>query len=337
MALLVFLKVPNPHTPMLKGLKAIDWLGVVLIMGGALMLLMGLDFGNVTYPWSSPTVIALIASGIVVIALFIYNEWKLTHNPIVPLRLFKTVSTSAAFGVLSLNFFVFNGIAYYLPLYSQSVLGANALTAGIYLVPIIASTCIASAFAAIMIQKTGKYRVFMHVAQVLLTLGVGLLINLDLETNITNLVIYEIITGLGTGLNDEAPTIAALAGTSERDAAATISLMSFLQNLGSVVSIVIGGVTFQNEMDAAGSSLTAALGEPLASQFSGAQAASNLGLIHTLPADQQTIVRRAYFDSMKKVWIMVCRNLPNSGAAGEPLTLTTPFASMLLSPGSRRS
>ncbi len=295
----------QPRTPVLKGLKAIDWLGSVLVMGGALMVLLGLDLGNVTYPWSSATVISLLLSGAAVIGLFLYNEHKLAGNPIIPLRLFNTTSTSAAFGVLACNYYVFLGLSYYLPLYSQSVLGANALTSGVYMVPLIVSCAIAGAAGGVLIQRTGKYLPVMYAAQVLLTLGVGLFINLDSESNITKLVIFEIITGLGVGLNAEAPRIAALAGTSERDAAATIASMSFVRSLATAVSVVVGGVIFQNAMDSAAPSIAAQLGEPLASKFSGGQAASNLDLIGTLPDGQKAIVRQAYFGGVRKVWIMV--------------------------------
>ncbi|KAH8893292.1 hypothetical protein GQ53DRAFT_108458 [Thozetella sp. PMI_491] len=303
-ALFVFLKVPNPRTPVMVGLRAIDWIGSVLVIGGALMILLGLDFADVAYPWASAPVISLIICGAVVLGLFLGNEWKLARNPILPLRLFKTVSTSAAVGVLSCNFYVFIGLSYYLPLYSQSVLGADALTAGVYMLPLIVSSSLAAAAGGVLIQQTGKYLPIMYVAQVLLTLGVGLFINLGFEKNITKLVIFEIITGVGVGLNIEAPTISALANTPERDNAAMIASMTFLRSMATAISVVVGGVIFQNEMTASDTSLVGRLEEELASQFNGAQAAANVDLISTLPADQQDVVRRAYFSSLRSVWVM---------------------------------
>ncbi|KAH8901166.1 MFS general substrate transporter [Thozetella sp. PMI_491] len=304
LSLLVFLKIPNPHTPVLKGLKAIDWLGSILVMGGALMILLGLDFGDVTHPWDSATVISLILFGAAVLGLFGYNEWKLTRNPIVPLRIFSTVSTSAAFGVLASNYYVFIGLSYYLPLYSQSVLGADAFTSGIYMLPLIISCFIAGAVAGVIIQKTGKYLAVMYIAQVLLSLGVGLFIDLDAESSFTKLAVFQVLTGLGVGLNSEAPRIAALAGTLHRDTAATIASINFLRSLATAVSVVVGGVIFQNAMNGAVPVLAATLGESLATKFSGGQAASNFELISELPKDQQVLVRHAYFNGLKKVWIM---------------------------------
>ena len=48
---------------MWEGLKAVDWLGSLTIVGGTLMLLLGLEFGGVARPWDSATVICLIVFG----------------------------------------------------------------------------------------------------------------------------------------------------------------------------------------------------------------------------------------------------------------------------------
>jgi hypothetical protein len=61
--LLFFLDVHNPRTPLIVGIKAIDWFGTVTILGLMVMLLLGLDFGGARFPWKSPTVIGLIVAG----------------------------------------------------------------------------------------------------------------------------------------------------------------------------------------------------------------------------------------------------------------------------------
>ena len=99
--------------------------------------------------------------------------------------------------------------------------------------------------------------------------------------------------------------MAALAGTSQRDSAATISAMSFIRSMATAVSVVVGGVIFQNEMAAASPNLIASLGEELAREFNGGQAAATVNMIATLPEAQQSVVRRAYYDGLRKVWIMV--------------------------------
>lgn len=71
---LLFLKIPVPNTPVLAGLKAVDWTGSLLIVGSALMVLLGIEFGGITFPWSSAAVICLITFGSVVLGIFLLNE-----------------------------------------------------------------------------------------------------------------------------------------------------------------------------------------------------------------------------------------------------------------------
>lgn len=307
--LFFFLNIATPHTPVLAGLKAIDWAGSVFIVGGALMILLGLEFGDVVFPWSSTTVICLIVFGVTVLGIFLFNEWKLAANPVIPLRLFSSMSTIAAYLVFTANFYVFIGLAYYLPLYSQSVLGSNALVSGVHLLPLIVSCSLAAAFGGTFIQKTGKYLPLMYAAEVLLVLGSGLFINLEFEQNITKLVIFEILAGIGVGLNIEAPILAAQAATTVKDTAAVIATMGFVRSIGTAISIVVSGVIFQNEMNAANPDLVEQLGPETAGHFNGDQASANVELIGTFPPEEQAIIRSAYFDSMRTVWIMVRANL----------------------------
>jgi len=306
---LFFLKVPTPGTPVVAGLKVIDWTGSLLIVGSALMILLGLEFGNITYPWSSATVICLIVFGAVVLGLFIVNEWKFAINPVIPLRLFTNRSSVAAYIVFSCNFYVLIGLSYYLPLYSQSVLGADALDSGIHLVPLIVSSSLSAACTGAFIQMTGIYRPLMYIAQVMLTLGAALFINLQYGETLTKLIIFEIITGIGIGMNMEPPLLSALAAATELDTAAVIATMTFIRSIATAIAIVIGGVIFQNRMNAASDGLIHQLGEQIAGNFSGDQALANVDLIWALPMDQQGEVRKVYFGSLRAVWIMVSLRL----------------------------
>jgi hypothetical protein len=270
------------------------------------MILLGLDFGNVAFPWSSVTVICLIVFGAVTIGVFLVNEWKFAANPIMPLRLFSNRSTVAACFVWACNFYVLIGLSYYLPLYSQSVLGANALVSGVHLIPLIVSSSLAAACVGVFIQKTGIYLSITYVAHVLLTLGTGLLINLKPREGLLKLVIFEIITGIGIGMNMEPPLLAAQAAVTVLDTAAIQATMTFIRSLASTIAVVVGSVIFQNRMDAVNLSLANQVGEQLASKFKGDQAAANIELIRLLPLGQQDAVKEAYFEALKSVWIMVC-------------------------------
>jgi MFS family permease len=244
--LLFFLKLPSPHTPVLAGLKAIDWVGSILIVGAALMILLGLDFGNVTFPWSSVTVVCLIVFGFVTIGVFIMNEWKFAKNPVIPLRLFIKRSAVAAYFVWACNFYILIGLSYYLPLYSQSVLGANALVSGVHLIPLIVACSLSAACTGAYIQKTGTYLPITYIAHVFLCLGTGLLISVRVGESLTKLIIFQIITGIGVGMNIEPPLIAAQAAMTVMDTAVIQATMTFMRSLATTVAVVVGGVIVRN-------------------------------------------------------------------------------------------
>lgn len=305
LAILLFLSLPSPNTPVLEGLKAIDWAGSLLIVGAAIMILLGLEFGDVTFPWSSATVICLLIFGVLTIGLFILNEWKFAINPVIPLRLFSNRSSVAAYSVFACGFYVQIGLTYYLPLYSQSALGADALESGLHLLPLIVSCSLASAGTGVFIQKTGKYLPVMYISQVLLVLGAGLFLNLRFETSLTRLFIFEIVTGTGIGMNIEPPVLAAMAATTVLDTASVVATMGFVRSIATAVAVVLGGVIFQNGMNAAHAGLVEKIGQEMARNFTGGQATANVELIQLLPGDEQVVVRETYFGALRSVWIMV--------------------------------
>ena len=104
--LLLFLDVHDPRTRFRDGAKAIDWAGSLSILGFVIMLLLGLDFGGVTLPWNSPTVICLIIFGCLLSVAFAFSELKLAQYPLMPLGLFANKSNVACLLVTFTQAFV---------------------------------------------------------------------------------------------------------------------------------------------------------------------------------------------------------------------------------------
>lgn len=70
------------------------------------MVLLGLNFGGTTFPWDSPRVICLIAVGVLMTFFFLFNESRLTRNPIMPLGLFRDKSNVACLAIGFIQHFV---------------------------------------------------------------------------------------------------------------------------------------------------------------------------------------------------------------------------------------
>ncbi|KAM0422244.1 hypothetical protein ACHAPD_000689 [Fusarium lateritium] len=302
--LVLTLKLPSPNTPVWAGIKAIDWPGSFLIVGGTLMLLLGLYLGGVYEPWNSATVICLIVFGIITALLFVWNEWKLAQYPVIPVHLFNTWSSSAAYAVTFFHAFVFMGVAYYFPLYFQAVLLASPLRSGLYLLPFILSISISAAITGVYIQFSGKYLLVSRAGLVMMTLGMGLMMNLSMDLNWTKMITFQLLTGIGVGMNFEGPLLSVQAVVPHEDVAAATTSMGFTRTIATAISVVIGGVLFQNEMKGENKVLMSALGLELAEIFDGASASANIDLIKTLPTEAQLLVRAAFFHSLDKMWIL---------------------------------
>jgi len=302
-----FLDLETPKTPLLEGLKAIDWIGAMLVVGATLMLLFGLEYGGVTYPWDSPIVICLIVFGFVTFALFFVNEAKFAKYPVMPLRIFKYRSNCAALACCFLHGMVFISASYYLPLYFQVSRGATPILSGVYLLPTALSLSFGSIATGIFIKKTGQYLPPIYVGFFLMTLGIGLFTNFYANSSWAKLILYQIIAGLGVGPLFQSPLIALQTQVQPRDIATATATFGFTRQLGTAISVVIGQVVYQNQMQKQTPALRASLGNSVADALSGSGAGANTQLIDSLPPAQKTIAQSAFADSLHPMWIMyVC-------------------------------
>ncbi|KAI9828634.1 MAG: hypothetical protein M1832_001737 [Thelocarpon impressellum] len=308
----LFLKLHTPKTPLLSGLKAVDWLGSLSVVGGTLMFLLGLEFGGVTHPWSSAVVICLIVFGLVVASLFILIEWKVALYPVMPLRLFGRRSNIAALLVNFSHGLVFIAGSYYLPLYFQGVIGATPLLSGVYLLPFALMLSASAAVTGVVIRKTGRYLETIWFGMAVMTLGFGLFIDLDAHSSWAKIILYQIVAGIGVGPNFQATLIALQSLVPPRDIATATATFGFTRNLATSISVVIGGVVFQNGMQSQLPELERSLGPDTARLLGGASAGANIRAINDLPGPAREVARVAFATSLRKLWILyVCL-----GAAG---------------------
>jgi hypothetical protein len=298
------LKLKTPKTPLMAGLKAMDWLGCLTIVGGTVMVLVGLDLGGSSYPWKSATVICLIVFGVVILILFIVVEWKIARVPVIPLNIVSTWQRSGALIAAVFHGFVLSTNFYFLPLYFQSVLGAGALSSGVLLLPLALSVSIADALTGWGISATGVYTWFIRGGFFIMTIGAGLLIDLPGSREWARVVIFQIILGVGIGPNFQALTIAFQSTFKRSDVATATSAFSFARNSATSIGLVLSEVVFQNVMRGQYSKLSGLLGPELAGTLTNGGAASSVFTVDNLPADQQRVARDTYYIAIRDLWIL---------------------------------
>lgn len=244
--LLFFLDLKTPRTPIIEGLKAIDWVGSLTVVGATLMLLFGLQYGGVSHPWSSAIVVCLIVFGIVTFVLFGLWEWKYAIFPVMPMGLFSKRTNLATLGVVFTHGFVFISGSYYLPLYFQAVRGATPILSGVYLLPTAFALAFTSIGTGIFIKKVGLYLPPIYFGMTMMTIGYGLFVDFTSTSGWAKLIIFQIIAGFGIGPIFQAPIIALQAHINPRDIGTATATLGFVRQLATSSSVVIGEVVFQN-------------------------------------------------------------------------------------------
>jgi hypothetical protein len=310
LVLLFFLDVHNPRTPLLEGLQSVDGLGAMTIAGATIMLLLGLQFGGIQYPWASATVICLIIFGVLTFGIFFATQFKLSPSPIMPLGIFGRISNLSALAVCFFDAFVFNSVAYFVPLYFQTVLGASPLQSGTWMLALAMPLALFSASAGWIMEKTGCYLELLRGGMLLMTVGLGLCINFPSYISWPRIITFLFIIGVGFGPNFHAPLIALQTGLQPKDVAAGTATFGFIRMLAGASGVVLGQVIFQGQMRGHYASFVAAgvprsEAERLAkgSAVVAGNAGSNSGSLPDV-AVWAPAVRQAKTDSFGKMWIL---------------------------------
>ncbi|KAL8291521.1 hypothetical protein RQP46_002499 [Phenoliferia psychrophenolica] len=128
---------PDVRPPsVLKRLSQLDFAGLVIILGSLLCIILGLQDGGISAPWSSSLPIGLIVGSVALAAAFILLQHYRPSTASVPLRLFHDRNVVLCF---ALNFTIGAGyfiLLTYLPIYFQIEKGYTPLASGVATLPV---------------------------------------------------------------------------------------------------------------------------------------------------------------------------------------------------------
>ncbi|KAK8112013.1 uncharacterized protein PG998_008470 [Apiospora kogelbergensis] len=251
--LFVVLKVDWPNVGFLEGLKTLDWIGSVMIVGGTIIFLYGLETGSGGQaPWASAQVVCLLVFGILLLVTFFLYEAKLAKNPMIPMRIFNSVTNVASFATFCMHSFIFISYDYFLPLYFQAVLHFQPIISGVSLFAMVVPLCSLTIGAGYYVKRTGDYLIPIRAGAIVMAVGTGLFINFDATTNWAKIIVFLFVAGLGAGPMFQTPMLALQSHLDPHDIAASVSAMTFIRNLCTSISIVMGSVLLQRTLGGKG-------------------------------------------------------------------------------------
>lgn len=124
------------HGSVTEKLKKVDYLGAILTLVWAMLVILALSWAGTTYSWTSAAVLAPLIIGILLGALFVVMEAKWIQLPLLPMNIFTNVTVSASMATTFANGVGFFVTLYYLPQYLQVVRGESPLEAAVDMLPL---------------------------------------------------------------------------------------------------------------------------------------------------------------------------------------------------------
>lgn len=250
MVIIVFmLRIKSPTISFIQGLLSVDWVGSVIIVGGTILFLFGLETGaSGNHGWGSAVVICLITVGAVLLVSFFVYEAKIAKNPIIPSHIFTKSTNLAAFTTACLHSFAFIAYDYFMPLYFQVVLGFEPIISGVTMFALVIPLSLATMTTGLFVARTGNYLFPTRAAAVLMTLGTGLFISFEGTADWAKIVLFLITAGVGAGPLFQAPMIGIQSHVQQADVSAAMSAFTFMKSIFSSASIVVGSVVLQRSL-----------------------------------------------------------------------------------------
>ncbi|KAJ4312032.1 hypothetical protein N0V84_010145 [Fusarium piperis] len=298
--LFLFLHVPRvTHTETFKRqFIRMDPIGTVLFLPGIVCLILALQWGGASDPWSDGRIIALfVVAGVLLLAFVGVQVWR-QEDATTPPRIISQRSVACGIvyamciggGMISL--------LYTLPIWFQAIKGTSAIQSGIDTIPLVLSLVVGAIMSGAIITRTGYYVPWMFVATILTSVGSGLMTTFKTNTGHSAWIGYQILFGLGLGTGMQQPSMAAQTVLSQSDASIGISLMFFSQSLGGAVFICIGQSIFVNYLSDGLKGISEI--NTRAILEAGATALSDL-----VPSNKLHEVLIVYNDALQKAFIVV--------------------------------
>jgi hypothetical protein len=128
---------------------------------------------------------------------------------------------------------------------------------------------------------------------------------MDANTTTAQVVGYQIVAGVGSGLLFEPPLIAVQSQVHQQDVATATSTLSFIRCIALTISVVIGGTIFMNSMDDRAAFLGAAgLPSNLLHDLAGENAMANVMLGATVKnRNWELAIKTAFAWATRNMWI----------------------------------
>lgn len=212
---------------------AVDYAGAALLTLSTIFLLLGLMELGTSRGW------VFITGSIVFFVMLLFLERRVA-DPILPIPLFRDslFSTAVAHGLLT-GWAVFGTISF-IPLFVQSVLGANATQAGITITPMLLGWVSGSIVGTRILLRVG-YRKLSLIGTGVFAIGAFLLMVAGVSSSQLLIMAFVTMMGIGMGLSIPGYVIAVQTTVERRHLGVATSMLQFSRSMGGTLGVSVMG------------------------------------------------------------------------------------------------
>lgn len=232
----------------MKQIDRLDLPACLLFAGSSVMLLLALDWGGVSYPWDSATIVSLFWAAAFSLCLFLAWEYRRGAESMLPLRLFRNPIVVFASATSIVSYGGLYVIILYLPLWFQSVKDVSPLTSGVDYLPSVVTTTIGTVASGFIVSKVGYYTPFMIVGSAIASVAAALMTTFSPNSPVSAWVCYQLLNGISRGMMSQQPITAIQANLPKEQLSIGTALVVFCQNFGASVFISLGQTVFGNSL-----------------------------------------------------------------------------------------
>jgi len=300
-AVMLILKPTEPFKKDLSSkqkLLQLDPLGTFFLLPCLICLLLALQWGGSSLPWSDGRVIALLVLFGILLISFINVQVFRQKTAQIPAAIVKNRSMLAG------GFFIFNLagsmmiMVYYTPIYFQAVKGVSAEESGIRTIPLVLSLVAGSIVSGIATGKIGYYTQFTYVSAAIMPVGAGLISTWKVDTGHGEWIGFQVLYGFALGLGMQQAQLAAQTVLKRVDVPTGMALVVFMQTLGGAVFISVGQNVLTSHLVGGISRLVEGL-DPAVIVNTGATDLRGL-----VPAEQLPAVLEVYCQALRQVFLI---------------------------------
>ena len=217
----------------------IDWPGTVLVVAGLVAVVYGLAEAD-TAGWGAPATLALLAAGVVLLAVFVLAERRVAH-PLLPLRIVVNRFRGGAYLATWLSAIGVFGIFLFLTYYLQLTLAYSPIKTGLAFLPNIAAVMVAStASSGVLMPRVGPRPLIPAGMLIAACSLVILATELGLHTSYPGWILPALLlNGFGLGLVFGCALNTATYGTGTADAGVASALVNTNQQVGGSIGMAL--------------------------------------------------------------------------------------------------